>query len=422
VTEPEESPTRALLVSLGGSRAPVILAIDHRKPDYVLFFVSPQSAEDVQSILRSLQHQPREFDLVRTPDAEGLADCYRALRDKLPSKLTQWGLTLSDLVVDYTGGTKSMSAAVVLAVAENVSCYSYVGGTRRDKDGKGAVLDGSENVRLFRNPLLDLIRQQALGRARLHFRTARYQSAFEELDGLVQQADPKSLPLLEALRDLAAGCREWDAFRHADARKRLGKAYTFLKTYALGAREPDLDRLVASLQTCLGFLESCSGRSTNEASLIRDLIANADRRARLEHKHEDAVARLYSCMERAARFSLREYSIDNAAVVPDQIPEAVRSEMVRRHGEAEGQPLKLPLRDSYKLLAALGHRLGARFLEREEEIQKLLALRNLSILGHGERPVYDHEYQMFRSVLLDLLELSESELPVFPELPEVRLP
>ena len=65
-----------------------------------------------------------------------------------------------------------------------------------------------------------------------------------------------------------------------------------------------------------------------------DLIANADRRARIEGKYEDAVARLYSALERGAKFRLqRQYAISTEDVKPARLPEALRDEYVQKYGD-----------------------------------------------------------------------------------------
>lgn len=142
---------RVMLVSLGGSAEPVLYTLGRQQPEYILFFVSAESAGQIQGIIRGLPYQCRDFDRLLSPSAESLGDCYRALRDQLPSKLAQWGPSPQELLVDYTGGTKSMSAAIVLATMEQAHRYSYVGGVERDKGGVGVVLGGRKRMHYIQN-------------------------------------------------------------------------------------------------------------------------------------------------------------------------------------------------------------------------------------------------------------------------------
>jgi hypothetical protein len=143
---------RGMLVSLGGSADPVLYTLGQQQPAYILFFASAESAGQIQGIIRELPYPCRDFDRILSPSAEILGDCYPALRDHLPSKLAQWGLSPEELLVDYTGGTKSMSAALVLATIEQAHRYSYVGRVERDKGGVGVVLDGRERMWYVQNP------------------------------------------------------------------------------------------------------------------------------------------------------------------------------------------------------------------------------------------------------------------------------
>jgi hypothetical protein len=83
---------RVMLVSLGGSAEPVLYTLGRRQPEYILFFVSAESAGQIQGIIRGLPYQCRDFDRPLSPSAESLGDCYRVLRDQLPSKLAQLGV------------------------------------------------------------------------------------------------------------------------------------------------------------------------------------------------------------------------------------------------------------------------------------------------------------------------------------------
>lgn len=137
---PEPEPLcRAILVSLGGSPEPVIFSLNQQQPEYVLLFVSPETAPQSQDIVRALTYRCQDVDRIVTPTAEDLNVCYSSLRAQLPEKLAQWGVREDEVVVDYTGGTKTMSAALVLATVERVHRYCYVRWrrTRQRRCGRG---------------------------------------------------------------------------------------------------------------------------------------------------------------------------------------------------------------------------------------------------------------------------------------------
>jgi len=417
MTLQEQQPCQAMLVSLGGSREPVLFTLNQQRPAHVVFFVSPQSETELQMVIKGLNFQCR-FNHIVSPSAEDLGACYRALREQLPTMLAQWGLSEDDLVVDYTGGTKSMSAALVLATVERAQRYSYIGGVERDKGGVGIVLGGRERMLYVHNPWKEWA-QEERKRISLYFATARYATALDELQRLQQHADAAEQSLLRALASAVEGYRDWDNFRYQAALPKLGEqALRFLKPYALGnTQNPALARFVLEVETNLEFLRRFAAANTRDEAYVLDLIANADRRARIEGKYEDAVARLYSGLERAARFRLRrQYRINTEDVKREQIPEVLREEYMQKYLDPRDGKLKVPLVAAYRLLEALGDALGGAFTLRQEEILELLNLRNSSPLGHGESPVGAEGYERFRSVLIALLALDESALPRFPEL------
>ncbi|HEY7490926.1 MAG TPA: TIGR02710 family CRISPR-associated CARF protein [Candidatus Tectomicrobia bacterium] len=416
MTLQDQQPCRAMLVSLGGSPEPVLFTLNQQRPAHVVFFVSPQSEVELQMVIKGLDFACT-FDRIVSPSAEDLGACYRALREQLPAKLARWGLSEDDLVVDYTGGTKSMSAALVLATVERAQRYSYIGGAERDKGGVGVVIDGRERMLYVHNPWKEWA-QEERKRINLYFAAARYATALQELQRLQQHADTSEQGVLQALASAVAGYRDWDNFRHRDALPKLGEqALRFLRPYALGTRDAGMARFVSEVEGNLEFLSRLLAADTHDEAYVLDLIANADRRARIEGKYEDAVARLYSGLERAARFRLRRrYRINTEDVKQEQLPEALREEYMQKHHDPRDGKLKVPLLAAYRVLEALGDALGGAFMARQEEVVKLLNLRNSSPLGHGEAPVGADGYERFRSVLVALLAIDESALPRFPEL------
>jgi CRISPR-associated protein (TIGR02710 family) len=177
-------------------------------------------------------------------------------------------------------------------------------------------------------------------------------------------------------------------------------------------------QLVLDVESHLEFLNRLTSPDGRDEAYILDLIANADRRAQVEGKYEDSVARLYSCLERGARFRLLgHYAVSTEDVKVEQVPESLRAEFDQKYRDARESKIRLPLFAAYRLLDALGDELGQRFMARQEDILKLLSLRNLSPLGHGENPVGREGYARFRAMLVELLGIEAQDLPRFATLP-----
>ena len=126
------------------------------------------------------------------------------------------------------------------------------------------------------------------------------------------------------------------------------------------------------------------------------------------------MARLYSCLERGAKFRLqRTYGVSTEDVKAEQIPNPLHAEFTQKYSDSHEGKIRLPLFAAYLLRDALGDELGQRFVARQEEILKLLRLRNLSPLGL-------EGYARFRALLVELLGIDESALPRFAELSHER--
>jgi len=144
------------------------------------------------------------------------------------------------------------------------------------------------------------------------------------------------------------------------------------------------------------------------------VVANAVRRAE-QVRFDDAVARLYGAVEKIAKIRLRlVYGIDNSNVRPEQIPdEEMRKRLQQDSGE---ERLKLPLQKSFELLQSLGDPSGQKFAHAQNEMRKLLDIRNNSILAHGFEPVQEKTYRRMLDISLSFLDGTEEDLPVFPKM------
>ena len=215
-----EHQCRAMLVSLGGSPEPVLYTLGQQQPEYILFFVSAESAGQIQGIIRELHISVGISAVSCRRQRRSLGDCYRALRDHLPSKLAQWGLSPQELLVDYTGGTKSMSAAIVLATIEQAHRYSYVGGVERDKGGVGVVLGGRERMHYIQNPWREVAREERKCISLL-FATARYETARQEIQGMLAHVEDGEKEFWQAMAVLVEGYGDWDNFNPRSAKNKL---------------------------------------------------------------------------------------------------------------------------------------------------------------------------------------------------------
>ncbi len=406
---------RAMVISVGGTPAPVIHSLNRSKPEYVCFFVSKESKKMVeQEILPNLLFKPIYSDLIITQNAELLTDCYSVLNKNLPNILEKWEVAPSEVCVDYTGGTKTMSVALALATIDHSCCYSYVGGDERSKGGVGVVVNGKEKMWFLENPWEE-IAHSALKEASLLFNKARYASAAEVLEKCLDKIGKEKKPFFKALVEMVKGYELWDCFKHRDARVKLYRCKDLISTYAFGSDKKEYEVLSKKVEENLNFLDL---HRESPKFYFLDLLANAKRRANLEKKFDDAVARLYRAIEVLAQTELKkEFDINTSDVKAEKVPEQLREEFMIKYKDKKDQKIKIPLFASYQLLYELKSPLAREFFKYYEvEIRPLLNIRNQSILAHGFNAVDEDSFQkLFRSVL-KFSGTEEEEIPEFPVL------
>jgi CRISPR-associated protein (TIGR02710 family) len=420
---------RCLLVSVGGTPNPVAYAIDFHRPEKVIFFASRDSRAEIETRVRPLTaHRWTDQQVITTSDPQDLTCCMEALVGDLPRVLTDLKLTMSDLLVDYTGGTKTMSAAMVLATIHQPVLYSYVGGTVRAKEGLGVVLDGSEAVVMAPNPW-DVLAVELRRRIGRQFNRTHFAEAAATAGDAARRVGERWRSFYLGVKDLCEAYGKWSSFDYPGAASQINSAYPRLRQYAAAAQLPEFLVFLGEVERDLGrlavlvpaFRALQSGREAEPAgvrALIVDLVAQADRTCRLATRPDDGVARLYSALEKLAKSALAAHGVDNSAAAPEQIPEALRAEFIARYLDPGTERLRFGLDASYRLLAALGEPLGARYQARAEELRSVLDVRNNSLLVHGWRPVAESVFEKLVDIALDFLDVAREELPALPRFPE----
>ncbi|MCE7874844.1 TIGR02710 family CRISPR-associated protein [bacterium CPR1] len=140
----------ALIVALGKSPEPVACSIQGHKPDFVCFYTSQESVESIPLVRQKASHQFSDHKVL-VEEIEDLQHCYeRALN--CCRKVEEQGFKPEEIVVDYTGGTKPMTAALVLAGITRGYRFCYVGGRERDNERRGIVVEGTSELRHSENP------------------------------------------------------------------------------------------------------------------------------------------------------------------------------------------------------------------------------------------------------------------------------
>jgi CRISPR-associated protein (TIGR02710 family) len=415
----ESSASTLLVCSVGGTPEPVVAALKRWRPLRVLFVHTPQTKGEIDAKIvpqareEGVELDAGRYDLFELPDSQDLTSCIDRLR-KLTAEVDAWAGRgdAYRVVVDITGGTKCMSAAIGLQASRWPCIFSYVGGDERTKDGVGVVVSGTEKIVHQANPW-DALGHQAVE----DFVVLFDQRAFVAAAKVAEHAKTRVTRAVRkrefaVLEQLAKGFDAWERFDHKSssaAFDNVVKGANDLRAILGPARG---DTVLDAIARTANHLSQVCGTTAPSRHHVIDLLANAKRR-RDEGRFDDAVARLYRAIEAVAQVALKErHGIDSTERVPlDRVPESLRKDWASR---AEGGVVPLGLQDAYALLASLNDTVGERFRKAGLDGTKSpLTARNRSTLAHGFEPVSENVFDKLWTAALALADVKESDLPPF---------
>jgi CRISPR-associated protein (TIGR02710 family) len=384
-------PTR-LLVTVGGSHVPVIRAVQQSGADFVCFVCSAddpatgQKGSHVQITgkgnLIKADFRDQTPSLPNIPTQLGLArEAFQCLTvspddfDDIYGRVMAWLEEQPEgirLLADYTGGTKTMSAALVAAALDH-------GGVQLQ-----LVTGPRDNLRAVSSGEMVMPASVENSRFRRAFRAALEPWENFAYDDAVARLQRIRVPMAPSLRaeltraiGISRGFAAWDRFRHGEARN-------LLKGFRPVMR-PDIQPLL----NVLDLLDHHDAPARKILPLF-DLWRNAQRRA-IQQRYDDAVARLYRLLEWSAQWLLESQAgLDTADLPAEAIPEQM--ELVpNREGKYQAG-----LYAAWELASHHCHASVKAFWEAQKSVMRNhLKARNLSILAHGSESVNREQYDAF---------------------------
>lgn len=387
--------TQILLCTVGGSHQPIVSAINDLRPDFVVFICTekdpatskPGSNLQIEGTGSCIKAHPADEkpSLPNIPTQCGLTADQYAIKITLADDLDQIYQDCSQVIenltsrfpnaqiaADYTGGTKSMSAGLVMAALEHPEIeLKLVTGTRSDllKVQDGSQFADSADCQRIRYQRLSAPYRQA-------WRRFAYSEA---VAGLEQFKPPKGLRNeYTRLRELSRAFAEWDNFNHQTA-------FHILQQYASKALTPYLN-----VARALNDIKP----EKRDAARLFDLYLNAQRRA-AQGRYDDAIARVYRLIEWTAQWILQsQCQIQTADIKPEQIPTTM-SLKPNREGKYQ-----VGLFDAWQLVKHQTQGAAAQFIQQQEkELLNHLKIRNNSILAHGFEPIHQANWQIIEQWL-----------------------
>lgn len=407
---------KIMIMSLGGSPEPLIQSLKTHVPERVVFLASHDSVTMSGDVFKHLDFKPvAEFEITENPNL--MFECYKAARRCL-DRVKKMGVSSDEIMVDYTGGTKVMTAALILATAGYHYRFNYVGGDRRNKDGVGTVIDGHEKMFAEMSPW-SIFAEEERRQVITLFNRRRFAAVLEIIESCARELPLQIEQYFRFVRPVAAGFLFWEQFNHKTAFKRLEKGLLALEEYLKAYPAGDLKEFSDQVQGCMDFLnrivKDTHGMKRLHFVLVEDLLNNARRRI-MDKRFDDATARIYRALELYGQVCFEEVAgCSNGKVKAELIPEKLRDEFVRKYCDPGSRLLKLPLTATFEYLNAKGHDAGKKYFDRQEELKKITFNRNQSILAHGIRPITEHAITSIFETVSDFVQGRDFfDFPVLP--------
>lgn len=413
--------TRVLIVTVGGSPDPILKAVELHQPDEVIFACSAPPCErpsldqvvgegtpcrhlvDGQPELRpnlvsqlGLKGFRDDLQLIHLPEPDDLSDCLHRLQGFVQGLHQRFSRL--ELFGDFTGGTKSMSAALAFALLDQKATVSVVSG-RRDNLVR---IEKSDGLRIL-DPLPIITRRLLSDRLPPLLEAHFYERARSMLIDLQRDHSTRFLPTQhEALQGLIAQLEVlslWDKFSWRVALDRA-EAIHFANEW------PDLWQWWIRVEAAMHWVdpETDPGLAITGYELVQDLLLNAERRGR-RGWFDDAVARLYRASELLAQtYITLELRVDGIA-------DWTASSIKLQSGVQINCGGVLALYRSLRTFEAPTG-LGGIYARQSHELRQLFNARNASLLGHGLQPITEDRWQALQARIANLLTTTLQELHI----------
>ncbi|MEZ5940645.1 MAG: hypothetical protein R3C18_04585 [Planctomycetaceae bacterium] len=311
MTTTEKQPTQTLLLTVGTGNleqlretlfTPLIKSIQAGDWAQVILLPSQFTRELASQIQQELSSVPIRLSELPQAQAENDVDaCYAHFAQEIQQLMAQ-GHAPESICVDFTRGTKAMSAALVLAAVRfQLPRLRYIMSTQRDE--RGMVVPGTEQIGEFDTDDIDAGRvyEQSL----MHFRSGNFAAV---LDIVGTSRPGPQLSGRRQIRRLATFAAAWDRLDYESAARLDDLSLHALpptwQAYAPTSHQIDwVKQLAAPIDNGSQVLKTERMRH-----LMADLLANGRRRIRLL-QYEDALIRAYRILDLFAAIRLAEHGV-----------------------------------------------------------------------------------------------------------------
>lgn len=372
-------------------------------PHHVVFFASDKSKLTIDYIEDLFKKDNDEFilgedyQIVQLEAIDDFNACFEVFESKV------WDFKYSEnpndyqIIMDYTSGTKTMSAAMACCGMFYRTDLISIGGDR----STGEVSAGTELIN-YQN-LYKIYDRLVLVRSRHNFNSYRFRECMEILRYIVDLSIHK-----ESFLALCEGYYAWDIMEFEEAYNHLRKVN------ANHMEVVEIKKILKKNLNALGIIVNSRSENLKNCYILASLINNSIRRAE-EYKYDDAIARLYRSFELIAQIRLTKYGIESSDVDVSLLNEkGVSKEFIEDLEKTrEDGKIRIGLIKDFLLLNELNDDLGEIYIENENKIKNLTQKRNNSILAHGLDSQSKQDFDDFLEVVLLLARKLDKDMGKF---------
>lgn len=432
-------PVDYLILSVGTSYEPLVLNISLLKPRRILFLCTEKTRPYLEKIVQhcSLSAAAYQWRIVGETSPE---DIYLEIKRAYVS----WNKP-KKLYIDFTGGTKAMSAAAAMAGAVIDVQLIYVGSNEYLTDFRKPK-PGSESLFYIENPL-KVFGDMEIEKAFTLFQRHNYSGARERLEALKESVpDPSIRQQLNFAYLLARVYEHWDALE-------FKAAYTAVDRLI---RELERDRRTGAGYLLMDMLEHFKSQRTilyplselpgmlkerrnmeviSDNSYMTPLMFTMYQNALIRESQEKldmATLLLYRLLEmieqsRLSHYGLYVSAMNYMALVPNEqrCPEfkgldskgrvsllkdrcfSIKQQLFSKSASSY-LPEQISLLDGFIVLLALNDEIitarSGNSVDNLKRIRSMVYLRNNSIFAHGLGPVSAGDFGKFKHFVVELFE------------------
>jgi len=407
---------RALLMTVGtGDRnapgptlyEPMKKSVKKREYEKVVLLPSQETLGNARSFQRELSEIQMEIHPLEREGQENNPDACYAHFDRVVNGLLEEGYAVYDITVDFTRGTKAMSAALVLAaVRHDISVLRYLTGER---DSRGTVEAGSEEISEFATTHVTAGR--ILDAAYRFFSRGDFAGVLNlipDMDSPFSSLWPRD----EAVRagdvlKLADFYSKWDRLDYRAAAgvlenvKGISLEGRWERFNVSGKTEEWVRRIACK------WPDDMKQRAVHTRCLAADILANGERRIRDGH-YEDAVIRAYRVLELIGQARLFDLGLDSGNLDPEnEYVKRLERKLSKKKSyplerNKEGRPMA-GREQVMRLLKIAGDTLSERLNELGNKL--FIKTRNKHVLIHGFESIAPTDVKLLRDYYTELSKL-----------------